>query len=395
MSKCNVVRVHYLNISSDKSSVQSLGVYEVDDFGIDPEDENTMRLSWLISNKATRYVGTLAFTIQFACMTGFKVDYTWQSGVFSTITVSDAIDGAEVIIEEYADILQQWKEQLFASSELPISIMSAEDFKSLDGETERGMLYMISDDPSDDPIEKIPFIEQSVAELSKEVGSNKNSITRLASEVSTNTDNIASLTEALSANTENIFNLSLSDSTNRADIESLTSDVANVKNDIAGINSMTYAHKAYIDTLASDMSNAKKDITNLDKKLSYGSYETLYDSDKDIHAVVSNGFYIIKAVIYYDVYIDNDLLSSRSYALIDTDDCSEYNPVYASFFLDAPDNVAQHCMVVVERVTGGYKFTPRVVSYETGSSGIYINKKDVVFADVKLYGRCIYENPKG
>ena len=83
MTLCNVVRVHYLNTSSDNKSIQSLGVYEVEDFGVDPDDETIMKFSWLISRKATEYAGPLSFTIQFACMTGFKIDYTWQTGIFS------------------------------------------------------------------------------------------------------------------------------------------------------------------------------------------------------------------------------------------------------------------------------------------------------------------------
>ena len=148
MSLCNVVRVHYMNTSSSKTELQSVGVYEVDDFGVLPTDDTKMRLSWLISNNATKYVGKLAFTVQFACMSGYRVNYSWQSGVYSSISISDGINGSEIVFDEYADILQQWWLKLYASSELPITVLTAEEFAALDGNTEPEVLYILEDDPS-------------------------------------------------------------------------------------------------------------------------------------------------------------------------------------------------------------------------------------------------------
>jgi len=148
MSLCNVVRVHYMNTSSSKSELQSVGVYEVDDFGILATDDTKMGLSWLISNNATKHVGKLAFTVQFACMTGYRVNYSWQSGVYSSISISDGINGSEIVFDEYADILQQWWLKLYASSELPIKVLTSEELAALDGNTEPEVLYILEDDPS-------------------------------------------------------------------------------------------------------------------------------------------------------------------------------------------------------------------------------------------------------
>lgn len=211
MSLCNVIRIHYLNTSSENKSVQSLGVYEVDDFGPDSEDENTMKFTWLISRKATQHVGPLAFTIQFACMTGFKVDYSWQSGIFSGITVSNAVNATEVVIDEYADILQQWWEQLYASSELPISVMPFNDFEELNGDTQNGMLYLLSDDPAVEDLEKIPSIEQSVlrldtqyAQLDEEVDTYTERIENVEARTNALSTQYAQLDETVESHTEQI-----------------------------------------------------------------------------------------------------------------------------------------------------------------------------------------------
>lgn len=148
MSLCNVIRVHYMNTNASRPEQQSTGVYEVDDFGIMSTDDTKVGLSWLISNNVTKYVGKLAFTVQFACMTGYKVDYSWQSGIYSAITVSDGINGSEIVFDEYADILQQWWLKLYATSELPIKVYTSEEFAALNGNTESGVLYLLEDDPT-------------------------------------------------------------------------------------------------------------------------------------------------------------------------------------------------------------------------------------------------------
>ena len=113
MSLCNVVQIHYINIDSAKKA-QTSGVYEVDDMEVSTEDDNKVTLSWLISENATRYSGSLSFLIKFKCVDDDgKVSYVWNSGIFKGISISDGMDNGNAIVEDYSDILVQWRYELF------------------------------------------------------------------------------------------------------------------------------------------------------------------------------------------------------------------------------------------------------------------------------------------
>ncbi len=112
MSLCDVIQVHYNNIDA-QTREQNKGVYAVDDMQISPDGEDVVILSWLISGNATKFVGSLNFLIRFAC-TGDDgyVYYVWNTAIYSGISVSSGINNGEVIVDQYADILNQWKEEL-------------------------------------------------------------------------------------------------------------------------------------------------------------------------------------------------------------------------------------------------------------------------------------------
>ena len=123
MSVCNKVEVHYLNID-ETTKETSPGVYEVEDLQVSPDSEDVVICSWLISNKATKYLGPLSFAVRFACVTGDVIDYDWRTGINSTFSVSETIFNSDVIVEEYFDILEQWKQEVLdeagnAGSSLP------------------------------------------------------------------------------------------------------------------------------------------------------------------------------------------------------------------------------------------------------------------------------------
>lgn len=112
MSKCDSIQVHYINIDS-QTKEQSAGVYEVDDLML-TEDPSGDRIyfSWLISHNATEYVGSLSFLIRFSCYgeDGF-LSYVWNTAIYSGISISNGIDNGEVIIDDYADILNEWRKE--------------------------------------------------------------------------------------------------------------------------------------------------------------------------------------------------------------------------------------------------------------------------------------------
>lgn len=129
MSLCDTIQVHYNNIDA-KTKKQNQGAYEVDDMQISPDDDDVVILSWLISSNATKYVGGLNFLIRFAC-TGENghVYYVWNTAIYTGISVSSGIYNGEAIVEDCADILQQWKEQMgaFYVTDLTQTVEATED----------------------------------------------------------------------------------------------------------------------------------------------------------------------------------------------------------------------------------------------------------------------------
>lgn len=113
MSQCNVVQIHYLNISSDKSK-KSEDVYEVDDLGILEDKPDTLAFTWTIKETATRYSGLLSFAITFKCTTDNLVDYAWHTEIYSAISIGIGMDNSEIIVTEYSDVLDKWKKELFS-----------------------------------------------------------------------------------------------------------------------------------------------------------------------------------------------------------------------------------------------------------------------------------------
>ena len=117
MSTCNVVQVHYINIDSktakDEEPLTYSGVYEVDDLQISPDGDDVVICSWLISGNATQYVGNLSFVVRFACTSDDgTIDYAWNTAKHTNVYVTEGIYNGDVIAEEYADILAQWKQEL-------------------------------------------------------------------------------------------------------------------------------------------------------------------------------------------------------------------------------------------------------------------------------------------
>lgn len=140
MALSDKVQIHYINVGSNRE--KSCGVYNVEDFKtinsgvltyastpkldsngvlVVPEQESDASMddmvtgTWLISANATKYAGTLNFIVRFECNTGDVIDYAWNSGIYSGIIVSDGIYNSETVVEQYADILESWREDIFSA----------------------------------------------------------------------------------------------------------------------------------------------------------------------------------------------------------------------------------------------------------------------------------------
>ena len=108
MVKCNKVEVHYVNTHSTTKE-RSADRYKVADFGPDPSDPNKVIFSWIISKKATKFAGPLAFAVHFSCMEEMseEVYYWWSTATNTTITVLDSINLTPEETEEQTDLQEK------------------------------------------------------------------------------------------------------------------------------------------------------------------------------------------------------------------------------------------------------------------------------------------------
>ena len=112
MSLSDIVRVHFINIGSIKTNT-NYGVYEVDDVEVSSDNPDIITFSWLISGAATKYNGSLNFAIRFYCLSDeSEIEYSWGTNIYSGIKVSNSIDNSETIVEDYVDVLEQWKQEV-------------------------------------------------------------------------------------------------------------------------------------------------------------------------------------------------------------------------------------------------------------------------------------------
>lgn len=113
MSLCNIVQIHFINISANKTN-SNADVYEVNDLAVSSTDESKLLFSWLVSKSATQLNGTLNFAIRFACTTEDVIDYDWHTDIYTGITISNSINNIPAIIEDYSDVLEEWRQKLFS-----------------------------------------------------------------------------------------------------------------------------------------------------------------------------------------------------------------------------------------------------------------------------------------
>lgn len=87
------------------------------------------------------YVGNLSFVIRFGCSTDGKVDYVWNTAVCTGINVSSSIYNSQAVVQDYTDILEQWRDKLFSTYETAITI----NLKAVDWITSQDMTYYTQD----------------------------------------------------------------------------------------------------------------------------------------------------------------------------------------------------------------------------------------------------------
>ena len=110
MMECNAIEVHYTNIDSSTSELTD-GVYDVEDIHISETDAEKAVFSWLVSHNATSRVGKLEFLIRFACVENGIVTYAWNTALFEDATILRGKCNSTPVVTEYADILEQWRNE--------------------------------------------------------------------------------------------------------------------------------------------------------------------------------------------------------------------------------------------------------------------------------------------
>ena len=131
MILCDSIQVHYINLDTGSGRNRNTGVYKVTDIATSTDDENTLVFSWLISQNATKLVGSLSFVIRFACTSGSKIDYSWNTAVYSSVTIATSVDNAELVVEQYADILESWYMELLMAGTSGVSIVDQAKLEAL------------------------------------------------------------------------------------------------------------------------------------------------------------------------------------------------------------------------------------------------------------------------
>lgn len=110
MTETTSIQIHYINVGSNSES--NSGVYAVNDAAVDPEDDNMMKFSWLVSSNCTQLVGSLSFAVRFSCVKNGVTEYSWGTSAFSGMTVSTSILNTETVVQEHADIIAAWEARI-------------------------------------------------------------------------------------------------------------------------------------------------------------------------------------------------------------------------------------------------------------------------------------------
>lgn len=114
MLECEI-QIHYINAGSVESTSD---VYVVDDAQLSPLSETMVTGSWLISGKATKYDGTLNFSVRFVCFEGTNIVYQWFSDTYTGIKVVKGIYNSDISeSDEYQnpDLIESWKREILSS----------------------------------------------------------------------------------------------------------------------------------------------------------------------------------------------------------------------------------------------------------------------------------------
>ena len=139
MSLCTSVVVNYDNIEIN-ATAEAVEVeiepesprinsssYDMTDLRINPDNPEMVISSWLVSRESTQLAGNLSFSIEYKC-TDSEGNVTYEFGTdnFADITVKPRKKNSEAAITPYADVLEQWRSQIFGAGDSVMANIAAE-----------------------------------------------------------------------------------------------------------------------------------------------------------------------------------------------------------------------------------------------------------------------------
>ena len=116
MSLCNRVLVHWNNTNKETGEENAEST-EILDLHVDPNDEDKVFCSWLISRHSTQLVGELSFLVQYKCVEEGETVYEWHTDIYYDIEVKKSRNNGEESVIEYTDILEQWRPRVYSNEE--------------------------------------------------------------------------------------------------------------------------------------------------------------------------------------------------------------------------------------------------------------------------------------
>lgn len=111
MSLCTNAEVHFLNVDV-RTKDQKPGYYESRDLKIDPDNEEKVICTWLISSNATQLEGLLNFIVRYSCVELGVITYSLNTLYNSELTVGKGFNASDLVLTEYVDIIEQWKDSV-------------------------------------------------------------------------------------------------------------------------------------------------------------------------------------------------------------------------------------------------------------------------------------------
>ena len=115
MMECDTILVDFNNASTTKKD-NNVGEYISTD---KVEDGEFVLFSWLVSQDATKLVGSLSFSVSFICHDDDgNIVYEWGTDTYKRITVLEKSRYSQAIVEKYPDVLEQIKDDALSATEV-------------------------------------------------------------------------------------------------------------------------------------------------------------------------------------------------------------------------------------------------------------------------------------